>query len=92
MVSDAGGSLQVTFSSLRMYFSPLIPLVIDQVDTFYDPSCLIHRLRIAHTQRDVAELLFLFSFISVYFFICSQTEFMMGQGGIFCVCHFVQPN
>ena len=41
MVSAAGGSLQVissVFSSLKMYSSHLIPPVIDQDDTFYDPS------------------------------------------------------
>ena len=53
MFSAAGGSLQVIsfiFSSLRTYFSPLIPLVTDQDDTIYDPSCLILGLRATHTE------------------------------------------
>ena len=41
MVSAAGVLLPVMyfiFSSLRTYFSLLIPLVIHQDDTLYDPS------------------------------------------------------
>lgn len=34
--------MQVIFYSLRTYFFPLIPPVIDQYDTFYDQSHLIH--------------------------------------------------
>ena len=41
-------------SSLRTYFTlSLLPsFVIDQDDTFYDPSCRIHKIRSVHTHRD----------------------------------------
>ena len=73
MVSTAGRSVQVMsliFSSLWMYFFSLIPLVWSEL--FYDPSCLIHGLRSAQTQREAAVLLLL------YFLICSQTGLLMG--------------
>ena len=40
---------------------------------------MIHALRIVHTQRHTAALLFLLNLISVYFYIRSQTELLMGQ-------------
>ena len=48
---NEGYQLFFQFSSIKMYFSPLIPLVIDQNETFYERSLLINRLRCTHTQR-----------------------------------------
>ena len=51
--------MSIIFSSLRTYFSPLVLPVIDQGDTFYDPSHLIHGLRISHTHWAAAAALLL---------------------------------
>ena len=58
-----------------------IPISFDHDDTFYDPSCLIHRLRITltHTEGRAAVFLLPLCQISVYFYICCQTELLMGQ-------------
>lgn len=81
IASAAGGSLQVisfVFSSLRRYFLPSDPTVIDQAGTLYDPSCLSHRLRSVDTRRDAAtRRLLLLNYKSVY--LCSQTELLMGK-------------
>lgn len=66
--------MSLIFSSLYTYFSPLIPPIINQDDTFYDLSCLLsYEL---HTHRGTHITL---SLISVYFFARTQTELWMGH-------------
>lgn len=81
IVCAAGGSLRVMslmFSSLNTYVSPLIQPVIDQDDTVWpvlpdwDPR----------TDRQIAAtafILLLLTFILGNFFICRQSELMIGH-------------